>query len=535
MLIGYVSDEKYVALADVLVEFTNDAGESWEARSRAGGSIHANLPPGEFLVTLAKPGFGSKRVRMTPPANQPYQFRLLSDSLYGYAWPKCVRSGESSEFRVHSVEQYKLELWRYGWEKEFIRGLGWHDEHGPRAVMQITPDGDYTQTGVQWNKVGYLSPHHLQKVEAPARSGLYYFHASTSAGARFTFPWVVAPAKPTAPVAVLASNINWNAYNSFGGRSNYIHADAFPPTPTINSRQELKRYQDANHQTWGCDAYAPLSFERPEPINHIDPNEKITDPIEGRAANHIAPAEWRLCGWLEREGFAYDLYSETQLHHGVLDLSKYRVLILGPHPEYWTRKMYDTVKTWVIEQKGKLMYLGGNGLNCEVELLDGDRMVVHNTKIKTLYASGMDGAESRFARRNESEANLLGVVFDPRGIMTAAPYRVIDSKHWVFAGTGLRAGQSFGEKSLHMRVPGGASGHETDKISNSSPKNVHLLAKGMNADDGGAEMVIFDTPSGGAVFSVGSICWPSSLPVDENVSKITANVLRRFMSEEALG
>jgi hypothetical protein len=51
----------------------------------------------------------------------------------------------------------------------------------------------------------------------------------------------------------------------------------------------------------------------------------------------------------------------------------------------------------------------------------------------------------------------------------------------------------------------------------------------MNPDEGGAEMVIFDTPSGGAVFSVGSICWPSCLPIDENVSKITANVLRRFL------
>ena len=60
-----------------------------------------------------------------------------------------------------------------------------------------------------------------------------------------------------------------------------------------------------------------------------------------------------------------------------------------------------------------------------------------------------------------------------------------------------------------MRCPGGASGHETDKISKLRPQNVHLLAKGLNPDDGGAEMVIFDTPSGGAVFSVGSICWPS--------------------------
>ena len=59
--------------------------------------------------------------------------------------------------------------------------------------MQITPDGDYTQTGVAWNKIGYLSPHHSQKVEAPTRSGMYYFHASTVAGASFTFPWVVAP------------------------------------------------------------------------------------------------------------------------------------------------------------------------------------------------------------------------------------------------------------------------------------------------------------------------------------------------------
>ena len=141
---------------------------------------------------------------------------------------------------------------------------------------------------------------------------------------------------------ILASNITWNAYNNFGGRSNYISADELPPTPTINARQELKRYQDANHQTWGCDAYAPLSFERPEPINHIDPGELVTDPIEGRAACHVAPTEWRLLGWLEREGFAYDLYSETQLHHGVLDLAKYRVLVLSTHPEYWTlRHMYD--------------------------------------------------------------------------------------------------------------------------------------------------------------------------------------------------
>src|SRR4051794_18315337 len=215
MLIGFVSDERYVALPDVLLEFEGEAG-SFEARSRASGAIHADLPPGDYRVTLQKAGFGAKRVRVTARSGSPYHFRLLSDCLLGYAWPKCVRSAERSEFRVHSVEPYKLELWRYGVQKDFVCGLGWHDEHGPRATMQITPDGDYTQTGVLWNKFGYSSPAHLQFVDAPPRSGLYYFHAKTKAGAFFSFPWVVAPDRPAAKVAVLASNLNWNAYNNFG-------------------------------------------------------------------------------------------------------------------------------------------------------------------------------------------------------------------------------------------------------------------------------------------------------------------------------
>ena len=100
----------------------------------------------------------------------------------------------------------------------------------------------------------------------------------------------------------------------------------------------------------------------------MTPQTEINDPIEGRAACHIAPAEWRLLGWLEREQFAYDYYAETQLHDGTLDLDAYKVLILSTHPEYWSRKMYFNVKSWVNERGGRLMYLGGNGLNCEAEL-----------------------------------------------------------------------------------------------------------------------------------------------------------------------
>jgi hypothetical protein len=57
---------------------------------------------------------------------------------------------------------------------------------------------------------------------------------------------------------------------------------------------------------------------------------------------------------------------------------------------------------------------------------------------------------------------------------------------------------------------------------------VHRIAKGTNPDDGGAEIVHFDTPSGGEVFSVGSITWPASILVDDSVATITANVIRHF-------
>ncbi len=206
------------------------------------------------------------------------------------------------------------------------------------------------------------------------------------------------------------------------------------------------------------------------------------------------------------------------------------MLVPSVHPEYWTRRMYDRVKRWAFEEGGRLVYLGGNGLNCEVELRPDGSMVCLNETLRGLSVEGLGGFESRLHIRHESEGNLLGVVFTPAGAMTGAPYRVVDAGHWAFAGTGLKAGDSFGERSLHRRCPGGASGHETDKRSPSSPANAHVIARGLNPDDGGAEMVVFDTPGGGAVFSVGSINYVASLPVDEQVSRITANVFRRFLS-----
>jgi len=537
--LAYVSDEMYVALPDVAGEFESEqTGEVTILRSSPRGAFYGNLEPGRYRVTLSKEHYGSKISTAVVGGETVSQFRLLPDRIVGYMWPKWVRSGDTAEYRVHASEQYQITLWRYGWKKEYVQMIGWIDEHGPGANRQILPDCDFTQSGVRWNQEGFPSP---PTIVAPERSGLYYLWTRTPSGNAFSFPWVVAPAQPQAKIAVMASTNTWNAYNNYGGRSNYIHPAGLPEYPLVNARQELDRYHDATPFAtwrWNDEQFLPLSFDRPELHNHLFDDPEVTDPVQGRVQCGVAPAEWRLLGWLEREGFDYDLYAEAQLHDGTLNLDAYRVLILSIHPEYWTREMYVAVKRWVFERGGRLMYLAGNGLNCEVTFT-ADGVMRCLSHLESLHGE-MGGYnedrtvqyDSRMHRTLESEAKLLGVVCTETGLMTAAPYRVIDASHWVFTGTGLRNGDLFGEKTLHERVPGGASGHETDKRSTSSPANTVLLAKGTNADNGGAEIICHEPGKGGAVFSVGSITWISALFPDESVARITRNVLMRFLENE---
>ena len=94
MLIGYVSDERYVALADVLLDFEVDGQSIGEARSTARGAVNVDLAPGHYRVTLLKEGYGSKSVELDVKADMPpYHFRLLTDTIYGYMWPTLGQGG----------------------------------------------------------------------------------------------------------------------------------------------------------------------------------------------------------------------------------------------------------------------------------------------------------------------------------------------------------------------------------------------------------------------------------------------------------
>lgn len=534
MIIGFVSDEMYVAIADAQLEFKKiDEGIRIEARSSASGAVNLELPPGEYEVALAHPNFGSKISMVSISKDMdPHQFRLLSKSLLGYIWPKWCRSGEVGEIRFSAHEAVEISLWRYGWEKEFIRDIGRFEAFAPRGDSQTLPDGDIAKIGVNWNhdRFDYSPDLEALTVIAPKKSGLYYFHMKTANNKTFSFPWIVAPEKKAQKkeIAVLTSNICWNAYNDWGGRSNYVAANKLPDAPTVSPTQSSPWFRPTGAIWWVGNSFEPLSFDRPEPVNSEELESKITDQIRKIGSEHVA-GEWRLLGWMEKENYEFDLYSENQFDGEELNLEDYKVLILSTHPEYWTINMYEKLKNWVHNKGGKLLYLGGNGINCSVELHD-NAMTVHNMDLSEWLphrAYSGEGAliPSRFGLRHEVESSLLGVVMSFAGMGTGAPYEAIDVDHPIFKNTNLKNGDKFGFNSPVARCPGGASGHETDKRDSSSPANTRLLARGLNGEGAGAELVVLTTDSGGVVISVGSINWTASLPVDNQIALITQNAL----------
>ena len=71
---------------------------------------------------------------------------------------------------------------------------------------------------------------------------------------------------------------------------------------------------------------------------------------------------------------------------------------------------------------------------------------------------------------------------------------------------------------------GGASGWECDSRDSRTPASTLLLAQGTNIGPA-AEMVTYDHPGGGFVFSAGSMSIQGAIPVDPVLQKVISNVL----------
>ena len=272
--------------------------------------------------------------------------------------------------------------------------------------------------------------------------------------------------------------------------------------------------------------------------------------------------------WLEAMNQEFDVITDEDLHKEGLDLLRpYRVILTGGYPEYYTKRMWDAVYDYT-HQGGRLMYLGGNGFfwRCAYHTELPGVLEVRRNENGTRTWEGRPGEfyhsfTGEFGGVWRSQGHtapqvITGVGFTAVGFDRSSYYRRTQESFDPRAGfifEGIGDDELIGDFGYHG---GGAAGNEIDRADQrlGTPPHALVLASSENhgplyllvveeilmssASISGidnelvrADIVFYETPNGGGVFSVGSIAFISSLPwneYDNNVSRMVLNVLGRF-------
>jgi N,N-dimethylformamidase beta subunit-like, C-terminal len=409
-------------------------------------------------------------------------------------------------------------------------------------------------------------------VPADLPSGVYAFRVSVDDGDD-AIPFFVRPPRgdSTAKVVVLMPTLSYLAY----GNEHNSWTHPIPSTPGLDrilaSVGDRDRYAAENRlksiYEMHTDGSGVAYSSRLRPIVNMRDDYGMPLLVGGP---HQFPADLELLRWLDRLETRYDVVTDEDLHHdgrGVLD--GHRVLLTGSHPEYWSGAMLDALESW-LDDGGRLMYLGGNGFYwvtsvfpakphvLEVRRGHAGTGVWRSEPGEVHHAStGEPGGLWRF--RGRPPQRVAGIGFTAQGFDESLPYRVQAGARdpraaWILDGVD---GDEIG---AHGSVLGGAAGFELDRVDEELGTPPHALvlatARGFtdayqatsediltsDSQQGGtvsplvrSDLVFFERPNGGAVFSTGSIAWCGSLlddDCDNDVSRITANVLRRFAADE---
>ena len=285
------------------------------------------------------------------------------------------------------------------------------------------------------------------------------------------------------------------------------------------------------------------------------------------------PADLHLVDWLDAMGFEYDVATDRELHdEGAALLERYNVVFTGSHPEYYSREMLDAWETY-LAGGGRGMYLGSNGFYWIIawhpdkpglmEVRKGEYGSRAWQARPGEYWLQLNGERSGIWRgRARPPQKLFGTGFTAEGFDHSSYYvQLPDARDpaCAFIVDGIEPGERIGDFGL---AGGGAAGYELDRydLLLGTPPATRLLAYSEGHSDnyphvveeiffnfpgmGGtadfqvrADITYFTTKNGGGVFSTSSISWCGSLAhsgYDNNVSRMTANVLRRFMEDEPL-
>lgn len=384
-------------------------------------------------------------------------------------------------------------------------------------------------------------------------------------------PFYVCPpkGKRTADLAVLASTFTHVIYG------NHSRPDFKPEWAEQFAQRGGYPHNPAQYEELGCSTY---NFHRDgsgichcshlRPLLNTRPGYITMGYGEGSGLRHFQ-ADSHLIWWLHEKGIDYDIITDRELHKEGFDAIKgYKAVTTGSHPEYHTPQTLDALLEYR-NSGGKFLYLGGNGFYWRVAIHPQEKGIIEIRRAEDgirawaaepgEYYNAFDGAYGGLWRRNgRPPQHLAGVGFTSQGQFEGTHYRRTAESHspdlaWIFDGVDDEVLGDFGFSG------GGAAGYELDRadVRLGSPPNVRVLAQSEDHPDHfvlvpeellthlttwamlpideliRADMIYFDVPGGGAVFSVGSITFCGSLPWnggDNNISRIVENVLHRFLA-----
>ncbi|MFD1984561.1 N,N-dimethylformamidase beta subunit family domain-containing protein [Mesorhizobium newzealandense] len=405
-------------------------------------------------------------------------------------------------------------------------------------------------------------------------SGAYAFHLTCRDGEDW-LPFYVLPKRegPFAPIAFLAPTFTYQAYanDRRGGADAAYHErvrqwSAYPHNPDQHPEYGGSTYN--LHRDGSGVAFT----SRHRPILTMRPGFVSINDQRGSGLRHY-PADTHILAWLEAKGFPFDIVTDEDLDdEGDALLTPYRAVLTGSHPEYHTLGTLDALQEYT-ENGGRLAYLGGNGFYWRIAR---EKKTPHIFELRRAeggmrvwaaepgeYFHALDGQLGGLWRRNRRPPQMLvGIGFVGQGAFEGTHFRRLpasrDPVHaWIFEGV---EEDVFGDYGLSG---GGAAGYELDCTDPElgTPENAivlarsedepasfvlvpeeHIVRRGTIEGDPPqkvlpnelqlrAEMIYFDKPNGGAVYSVGSITFCGSLwrnGFEGPVSRVLENVVRRF-------
>lgn len=269
----------------------------------------------------------------------------------------------------------------------------------------------------------------------------------------------------------------------------------------------------------------------------------------------------RILAWLERIGEPYCVLTDHDLHReGVQALKGCAVLVTGAHPEYQSRETLDAIEAFQ-GRGGRLLYLGGNGFYWRVSILPDAPHVMEVRRAEGgirmwaeppgEYHHQSDGGLGGLWRRLGRPPNrLVGVGYSAQGDEAPTqPYRrmpAADDPRASFLFEGV-------DSAVFGRSNGiaAAAGYELDRADPSlgTPAHALVVARSEPFSDGlypvneerlthtvidaadplRADLTFFETPSGGATLSVGSVFFPLALEEVHGAGRLARNALERFL------